>query len=493
MIRVRFAPSPTGFLHIGNARTALFNWLYARRFGGKYILRIEDTDAERSKDEYVTQVLADLRWLGLDWDEGPDVGGPHGPYRQSERLDIYQEHLQRLAAKDLAYKCYCTSEELEQRRSAALAAGKPPRYDNRCRDLAAADAARLEAEGRKPSWRFKVSGEKVVFNDLIHGRTEFDSSEIGDFVIMKSDGWPTYHFAVVVDDALMKITHVLRGVGHLPNTPLHILLFAAFGYEVPHFAHMSLTLGKDGQVLSKRRGAVALKDYGALGYLPEALANYIALLGWSPQGKGDAAGAKGSGHEAEIFTMQEAAKTFDMRDLNKAASTFDQEKLDFIAGWHVRHAGLDRVTDLALPHLQAAGFVGASVSPEERVRLKAIVDAGRPYLSHMAQIKEHVEVFWKRPAPAPEARAQLCAAPAADVLRRLAQKLEGATTLTGDALVAMVKEVQKETGVKGKALYIPLRLALTGREHGPELTIIAPILGPAECRARIRKILEQAS
>jgi len=474
MIRVRFAPSPTGYLHIGNARTALFTWLYARATRGTLVLRIEDTDRERSREEYVDGILRDLRWLGIDWGEGPDVGGPYAPYRESERLDIYREHADRLLSAGLAYHCFCTPEELEQRRSLARGSGGTALYDGRCRDLTPDRVERFRSEGRPASVRFRVPSETVVVDDLVYGRMTFDAGLIGDRIVMKADGMPTYHFGVVVDDALMKITHVIRGEGHISNTPLHVLLFRALGYGVPQFAHMAHTLGSDGGKLSKRHGAFSLAELRDMGYLPEAVANYVALLGWSPR------------KDTETFSLAEAIERFDVKDLSKASSRFDRAKLDFLGGHHLREADLDRLVDLAVPFLTKAGHIGEDTHVD-RARLARIIDAVRPRLSRMGEIAEHVGVFFQAPDIDATAREALGGEESRAVLAAANERLEADSA---EALVASAKAIQKQTGVKGKALYMPLRIALTGEEHGPELDLVAPILGTDECRRRLKAALE---
>ncbi len=296
MIRLRFAPSPTGHLHVGNARTALFNWLLARGSGGVFLLRIEDTDSERSTAQSEASILEDLRWLGLDWDEGPDVGGPCGPYRQSERQSLYRAHLEHLLERGLAYRCFCSPEQLDAERKAALAAGQPARYSGRCRSLQAAEIDRRLAAGERAAMRFAVpDGRDVVFEDAVRGAVRFSTDVIGDPVIVRSDGTPAYNFAVVVDDALMKVTHVIRGEDHVSNTPRQILLYEALGYAPPTFAHLALVMGPDHSPLSKRHGATSVAEFRAKGYLPEALVNYLALVGWSPRGA--AAGSAEAGSE----------------------------------------------------------------------------------------------------------------------------------------------------------------------------------------------------
>lgn len=475
MVRVRFAPSPTGLLHIGNARTALFNWLYARHCNGSFILRIEDTDVARSEKRYTEQIIEDLIWLGLDWQEGPDAGGDYGPYVQSERLHLYREFSQKLLNDGKAYRCYCTPQELEERRQTAKAAGRPPRYDNRCRNLSDEQRKIFEREGRPSSIRFVVPEETVVFEDLVRGRCAFDMRLAGDFVIMKSDDTPSFHFAVVVDDSLMRITHVIRGEDHLANTPCHILLFRALGYELPQFAHMSLTMGTDRTLLSKRHGAVSISEYRRLGYLPEALINYMALLGWSPREK------------REKFNIEDAVKKFDVKDINKSASIFDLQKLDWLGGQYLREANIDRLTDLAIPYLKQVGFIQDGCN---RNRIKSIVETVRPGLSRLSQIPDEANFFFEEPTIDEKVIQLLTSSNIAEcVLTAVSKRLQQIVQLTFDIFREIVKDVETEMLLKGKALLMPIRLALTGKEKGPELFAIVPILGLEECKKRIEKVL----
>ncbi|HZK18911.1 MAG TPA: glutamate--tRNA ligase, partial [Clostridia bacterium] len=350
-VRVRFAPSPTGPLHIGGARSALFNWLFARRYRGTFLLRIEDTDLERSNKQSEQNILSSLDWLGLDWDEGIEVGGPHGPYRQTERLDIYNDYVERLLASGYAYPCFCTGEELEKERQQQMAKGEMVRYSGKCRGLTEADRNRLEAEGRTPAIRFRVPGfGSVIVDDLVRGRVSFDCSEMGDYIIRKSDGVPTYNFAVVIDDATMEISHVIRGEEHLSNTPRQVLIYKALGLNMPEFAHVSLILGKDRSKMSKRHGATSIEQYKEKGYLPEALVNFLALLGWSPGG------------EEEVLTLEEIYGKFSLDRVAKNPAVFDLEKLDWLNGHYIRNISLDRITDLAIPFLQRAGYLDGEVN-----------------------------------------------------------------------------------------------------------------------------------
>lgn len=477
MIRVRFAPSPTGLLHIGNARMAVFNWLFARRHKGTFILRIEDTDVARSERKHMEQLMADLQWLGLTWQEGPDVGGPYGPYIQSERLHIYHDICQRFLREGLAYRCYCTPEELEGRRQIAKRTGKPPRYDNRCRDITSEQKKAFETSGSNFTVRFKVPEELLVFDDQIRGTCQFDMSLVGDFVIMRSDGTPSFHFAVAIDDTLMQITHVIRGEDHLSNTPCHILLFHALGQKPPQFAHLSLTMGADRTLLSKRHGAFSLSEYRKLGYLPEALLNYMMLLGWAPKDKN------------ERFKADDVINTFEISTMSKASSVFDQQKLDWLSGQYLREAELERLTNLAIPYLQEAGFVSQNEDAIDRAKLRQIVDTVRNNISCTSQIVQEVNIFFHDIVISEQHVEFLSSEITQSILLSFYQELCKTNTLSPEIFKDILKMVQKETKVNGKGLYLPIRVALTGREHGPELYGIAHILGIDTCKKRIERFL----
>ncbi len=477
MIRVRFAPSPTGLLHIGNARVAVFNWLFAQRHKGAFILRIEDTDVARSDKKYITQLIEDLHWLGLSWQEGPDVGGNYGPYLQSERQHIYSDICQKFLNEELAYRCYCTPEELEERRKIARLTGKPPRYDNRCRILTDKQKRAFEESGLPYTIRFKVPEEIIVFEDLIRGTCQFDMSLTGDFVIMRSDRTPSFHFAVTVDDTLMQITHVIRGEDHLSNTPCHILLFHALKQKPPQFAHLSLTMGTDHTLLSKRHGAFSLSEYRKLGYLPEAILNYMMLLGWSPRDK------------KEKFRVEDIVETFEIGVMSKASSIFDQQKLDWLGGQYIREADLDRLMNLAIPYLQTAGFTPTDENKIDKTRLKLIIDAARSNMSCMSQIVEESNIFFKDLVVSETHAAFLSSEISQSVLVLFYRELQKATVLSPQNFKEILTIIQKETKIGGKGLYLPIRLALTGREHGPELHSIARILGIETCKIRVERFL----
>lgn len=483
-VRVRFAPSPTGPLHIGGARSALFNWLFARRYGGKFIVRIEDTDLERSSRASEENILNSLRWLGLDWDEGIGVGGDNGPYRQTERLAIYSRYAAQLLESGLAYRCYCSEEELAAQREAQLAAEEMVRYTGKCYGLEAEECARLEAEGRKPVLRFRVPRDKTItIQDVVRGTVNFDCAGIGDFIIVKSDGVPTYNFAVVVDDHLMGINHVIRAEEHLSNTPLQVLLYEALGWEVPEFAHVSLILGKDRSKMSKRHGATSIEQYRELGYLPEALVNFLALLGWSP------------GTEEEVFTLEQIKEQFSLERVSKSPAVFDLDKLNWLNGNYIRHSSVEQLAGLALPFLQRAGYLPETVGEPEKEKVRLIVVAVRERLEYMAQINDFADVFFNDPGYGDaEARDILTQDHVPVVLEALKAKLAAWEGDLDEATArAMLKKLPKELGLGGKKVYQPLRVALTGKVSGPDLHYLLPVLGAPGVVARLEKAMAVSS
>jgi len=479
-IRVRFAPSPTGPLHIGGARSALFNFLLARKMGGQFVVRIEDTDLERSSRESEANILESLRWLGISWDEGIDAGGDHGPYRQTERLSLYREYADRLLAAGQAYYCYCSEDELAQEREALLAREELPRYLGKCRQLTEAKRAELEACGRKPVIRFRVpDNETIVIDDMVRGEVSFESSGIGDFVIVKSDGIPTYNFAVVVDDAQMEITHVVRGEEHLSNTPRQILLYQALRLEPPRFAHVSLILGKDRSKMSKRHGATSIVQYQRLGYLPDALVNFLALLGWAPPG------------EEEIFDMDELINHFSLDRVAKNPAVFDLDKLNWLNGHYIRHSPTDKIVEMAVPYLREAGFTGDVISPEEQARIGLMVEAVKEHLAFVAQIVDHVQIFFADAVQPDneEAAAVLAEEQVPTVLGVFRRILEETPVVDVATAKSLIKAVGKETKAGGRKLFMPIRVALTGRTHGPELDYVIAILGVSGCLRRLNRVL----
>lgn len=478
MVRVRFAPSPTGYLHVGNARTALFNWLFARKNKGTFILRIEDTDIERSSEVYTEHIIADLRWLGLEWDEGPDIGGAHGPYKQSDRLSIYDKYAKKLLEDGSAYYCYCSPEELEERRKEALARSETPRYDNRCRKISTALRKEFEMEGRRAAIRFKVTGGEITIRDLIRGEVSFDAGLMGDFIIMKSDGTPSFNFAVTIDDALMEITHIIRGEDHLSNTPRHLMLFERLGFKVPQIAHLPMLHGEDHARLSKRKEDVSVTEYRDKGYLPEAIVNYLALLGWSP------------GNGKELLKLEEMKEQFDIERVNKSPAIFDTEKLDWISGHYIRSSDLDRITSLSLSYLKENGLIQGEIKEDEYERIKKVLNIIRDNISCISEVPYHAEIVFKEELKMEDDAAKLLMKTESQkVLNAILKLLEKDKELDGSSFKDLIKEAEKDLGVKGKNLYMPLRAAWTGRLHGPELANLLPILGRERCRMRIKRVI----
>ena len=471
--RVRFAPSPTGHLHIGNVRTAILNWLFAKNTNGKFILRIEDTDIERSADEYTKQICEDLRWLGLIWDEGPDVGGPHKYYRQSERLDIYKQYAQKLIKEGKVYYCFCTPEELEEMRKESLSKGETIKYNQKCLHLTEEQKNEYLAQGRKPAIRFKVPSQEIMYDDLVKGELLFDSENIGDFVIMRGEGIPTYNFAAAVDDGLMGITHVIRGDDHVSNTPKQLLIYYAFGFDLPKFAHIPMILGPDRTRLSKRHGATSLDYYRYRGYLPEVIINFLSLLSWS------------SISGEEILSIQQLIDEFDFRRISKAAAVFDIEKLNWMNGYYIRQVDLDRLTHLAIPYLKQANY------PVENFEsTKKIISLLQNYLDYMDQVIEQAAIFYQDNVLINDPQARMIVRK--DGSRRIfwsfLRELNTIEELDANIFRKIMKTVQKETGVMGRDLWIPIRVALTGKLHGPELPHIVEVLGKEKCE----KFIESA-
>jgi glutamyl-tRNA synthetase len=476
-MRVRFAPSPTGHLHIGNVRTALFNWLLARGQGGTFILRIEDTDVQRSTLESETAIYEDLRWLGLNWDEGPDVGGPHGPYRQSERLDLYQSRARELMEKGRAYYCFCTLERLEAERKEAVVKGLPAKYAGHCSGLEPAQARARVAAGEPAAVRFRTpANREVVFHDRVRGDVRFHTDVIGDQILLRADGHPAYNFAVVVDDALMGVTHAVRGEDHISNTPRQLLIYEALGLTPPEFAHLSLVLGPDHSPLSKRHGATSVEEFREKGYLPEALVNYLALLGWSP-------GREATEDKAqEILPVTELAKRFSLDHVGHSASVFDEEKLAWVNRHYIKDADPSRLAVLAVPYLEHAGYVRASsLSNDVQEYLAGIMPLINTSVDRLAQVSHRLQqlfVFSAETALAnPTIRAELNEPTARQVIESLAADLAEAPRLVDkQTFRAAADRVKQRTGQKGRALFHPIRLALTAAAEGPELDLLVPAI-----------------
>ncbi len=471
--RARFAPSPTGELHVGNARTALFNWMFARHWGGSLILRIEDTDESRSALSYQDNLLDDLKWLGLNWDEGPGKDGVHGPYKQSERLDIYSDHLKKLIDADLVYPCYCTEEELDEERQTLILSKRMPRYMGKCRNLSDAEREALAAQGRNPSYRFKVPQTSIEFNDLIRGPIKFEGESIGDFIIVRSNGMPAYNFAVVIDDHLMAITHVIRGEDHLSNTALQIMLYRAFGFQPPTFAHHCLILGKDHAKLSKRHGSVSVGEFRKRGFLPEALLNYLGLLGSSFADGG------------EVFSQSEMVEAFSLERASKSGAVFDEDKLHWLNAIYIRSLNTDDLIKRLEPFLHESGFQPETLDPQW---LKNVIETVKDELTTLADIGEHIGLFFdERYEISSDAKHILDTANARKVIRSFGDFLADATGSTREIYIAAIKHAKEKSGVKGRDLFMPVRAALTGKITGPELDKVFVILGKDSACNRLKR------
>lgn len=482
-VRVRYAPSPTGHLHIGNARTALFNYLFAKHYNGKFIIRTEDTDEKRNVEGGEESQLRYLKWLGIDWDEGPDIGGEYGPYRQTERLDLYEKYVDELLERGLAYKCYMTEEELEQEREEQRAKGQVPKYSGAHRNLTDEQIAAFEAEGRLPSIRFRVpDNETYTFRDLVRGNITFESSDFGDWVIVKKNGIPTYNFAVAIDDHLMQITHVLRGEEHISNTPKQMMIFNAFGWDAPIYGHMTLILNENRKKLSKRDEHILqfLEQYHNLGYLPEAMFNFISLLGWSPVG------------EEEIFDKNTLIDIFDPDRLSTSPAIFDQQKLKWMNGEYIKNIDLENVIDLAMPHLIAAGKLPENMDEEKRKWAENVIALYQEQLSYGEEIVELTELFFTEEINYNEdAIKVLEGEQVPEVLQSFKDKLNKLESFTAEEIKAQTKATQKETGHKGKKLFMPIRVATTGQTHGPELPQAIALLGKEVVMIRLDKALQE--
>jgi glutamyl-tRNA synthetase len=466
MIRVRFAPSPTGFLHVGGARTALFNWLFARRHGGTFVLRIEDTDTERSSWEMVAGIVEGLRWLGLDWDEGPDVGGPHGPYFQSQRLDKYRAVIDRLIAAGHAYPCYCSSEMLQAKRQAAEAAGGGWMYDRTCRQLSPDDLARLDAGGAPRAIRLLVPDGVTTFTDLVHGEIRFDNRNIEDFVVLRSDGQPTYHLSVVADDIDMAITHVVRGDDHISNTPKHVLLFQALGEAVPAFAHVPLILGTDTKRLSKRHGATSVSEYRRMGYLPEAMVNFLALLGWSP------------GDDRELLSRDELIDAFGLEGISGGNAVFNPEKLDWMNQQYIMRLSTGELGDRLEPYLREDGLWREEFAADRRAWYLALVELFKPRLTRLTRFAEEAGPFLTPEVVTEASAARKYLKPELALpLQELRSAFDALDPFTPEATEQTLRTVADRYALKPAALIHATRVAVTGRAASPGLFEVLEILG----------------
>jgi glutamyl-tRNA synthetase/nondiscriminating glutamyl-tRNA synthetase len=481
---------------VGNARTALFNWLFARQRGGVMALRIEDTDIERSEARFEDQLIGDLKWLGLDWDEGPDVGGPYGPYRQSDRLVIYQEHAERLLTEGKAYLCFCSEEDLQKERERAMAEHLPPIYSGKCRSIELGEAKRRRAGGESCAIRLRIPEHPIRFHDIVHGEVEFSNEVVSDPIIVRSSGMPVYNYVVVIDDALMKITHVIRGDDHLSNTPKQVALYEALGWPVPEFAHLSTILGGDRERLSKRHGATSIASFRDMGVLPEALDNYLALLGWAP-----------SGGTREIFSREELVKEFSLARVTPSPAVFDMEKLYWLNRHSIKQASTERIDRLALPYytralgneMAGANMAGAAMAKDSGGRtiddypwapdvinwFSSVTRLLVPSVDRLDQLPDRASFIFHYDAQAalaaPDNRETLAWTNTDAVIARFTVKIledESARSahLTAECFKHLVNEVKAETGAKGKELFHPIRLLVTGSHSGPEFDRLIPIL-----------------
>lgn len=474
-IRTRLAPSPTGPFHIGNAHTALFCWLFARSKSGKFILRIEDTDKERSRDEYIDDIVDGLTWLGLDWDEGPERDEPYGPYRQSRRLEIYKKYAQKLLEEKKAYYCYCTPEELAQERAAQIKKNEAPRYSGRCRNLSPAQIEKFQAEGRRSALRFKIEPKKIKFNDLIKGPTEFDTALFSDFIIMKSDGTPTFIFAGAIDDFLMKISYVIRGEDHLSNTPRQILLAQALDFSIPEYGHLPLILNPDRSKLSKRANPTSLtEDFIKKGYLPAAVINFLVLMGWSPK----------SGQE--FWLLKDLISEFNFSEVGKSPAIFDQEKLDFLNAYYIRKMSLGNLVKAAID------FLGKNEMLKDREKFLIALSLVQERLKKLADIPEQIEFVFKKPSafkeiivPKGSTRKETQKA-----LQESLKYLEEENDFGRDSLEQLLRAVAGKNQMSAGKVLWPIRVALTGKTASPGTFEVLEALGKSESLARIKKALE---
>lgn len=479
-VRVRFAPSPTGYLHIGGARTALFNWLFARKMGGKLILRIEDTDIARLKEDSVSQILTSLKWLGINWDEGPEVGGDHGPYYQSERFDIYKKYCQQLVDEGKAYYCFCTPEELEAEREKQRQAKQPFRYARTCRDLTPDEVkARIDA-GASYSVRLKIPAEgNVVVHDLIHGDVTFNMDQYDDFVIMKSNGIPTYNFAVVIDDHLMGMTHVMRAEEHLSNTPKQLLVYEAFGWEPPKFGHMSMILAPDRSKLSKRHGATSVEEFRSQGYVAEAIVNYLTLLGWGP------------GDEREMFSLQETVELFELEQMSKKAAVYDTKKLTWMNGQYLSELPLEKILPEVKPFFIKDGYVDEAWFAENEEYFAKLVDTVRVRVKTLQEIADASDYFFKDVESYDEKGVAKHFKPeAVALLEQCIAAVEADDVYSLETTEAAYNKIAADNGLAlGKVIH-PTRLALTGRTVSPGMFDVMVLLGKKKTLERLYKAVE---
>lgn len=477
-VRVRFAPSPTGELHIGGVRTALFNWLFARNKKGKFILRIDDTDRQRSSEAFLDSILNSFRWLKLDWDEGPGYGGEFGPYRQSERLSLYLQEVERLLSQGKAYPCFCTPEQLEADREACRKLGQPPRYSGRCRSLSAREVEGKKEEGEKYVIRTVTPGEgETVVDDIIRGKVTFENKIFDDSIILKSDGLPTYNFASVVDDCKMEITHVIRAEEHLSNTPRQQLIALQLGYTLPRYAHVPMILAPDHSKLSKRHGATSVQEYRDLGILPEALLNYLALLGWSP------------GEDREIMGLEAMIPLFSLERVSKNPAIYDVQKLTWLNGHYLRDGDKERIVEMALPFLRNEGFLREDLTAEEKNRVGEIVLLVREKVKTLAEIADAARFFFQKDFTYDEkgVAKHFKKDDKLELFAKLGEVLKSVEPFTMEEIEAALMQFGEKEGVPLKKINPAVRLALTGKMMGPELFPTMSLLGKDEVIERLNR------
>ncbi len=481
--RLRFAPSPTGYLHIGGLRTALYNYLFAQKSGGKFILRIEDTDQTRFVEGAIENLIDSLEWSGVSYDEGVFIEdgkvvqkGDYGPYIQSERLDIYKKYVDQLVESGHAYYCFCSRERLETVREEQKIKGMIPKYDGFCRSVSLEEAKERVANGEEHVVRLKLPHNRdIEFNDLVRGSIVINTNDIDDQVLLKSDGYPTYHMAVVVDDHLMKITHIVRGEEWLPSTPKHVYLYEVFGWEKPIYVHLPTVLNKDRKKLSKRHGDVAVDDFIGKGYLPEALVNYLALVGWSPE------------DNEEILSMEDMINKFSFERVSKTGGIFDRDKLDWVNGHYIRAASIEKITDLSIPYLIEAGLIDEDFANSQRDWLEILVEIVREGLANISEVVEKTEFMFKNEVQVEndEALEMLKSESIHELLDGIKEELKSVEQIDEEYANGFMKLIQKSTGIKGKNLFMPSRVALTGSLHGPEFAKIIYLLGKENILARV--------
>lgn len=482
-VRVRFAPSPTGFVHIGSLRTALYNFLYAKKMGGNYVLRVEDTDRTRLVDGAVEGMLKAMDWAHVNHDEGvviegEDVAqrGEFGPYIQSERLEIYSSYINTLLDKGHAYHCFCTKERIERVREEQKEAGLDPKYDGHCRNISLEEIQDKLDRAENYVIRMKLPENKnIIFDDIVRGKVSVNTSDMDDQVLIKADGFPTYHFAVVVDDYLMKITHVIRGEEWLTSTPKHVLLYNMFGWEAPTFVHLPNILNSERKKLSKRQGDVAVEDFKNKGYLPEALVNYIALVGWSPE------------DNKEIFSMDELVEAFSLERVSKSGGVFDTAKLNWVNSHYIKEADIERLIDIAAPFIVKEGLMTEDEVQKNREWLKMAMETVKDRLDYLAQFPSEIKMFFRDKVENLEEEAAefMKLDHMKDLANLLKDKISTVDEISPDFVSVMFKEIQKEHGIKGKNLFMGTRVIITGQNHGPDIPMVLSLLGKEKVLSRI--------